>query len=298
MKILDNSKTKALSIFAMLLICTSGFGQALSTKDFRLDKEYSNHKIILYEDLSATAMSPYSLDLARELAFFGVGCATLTAGLIMRSNIVPLTEEEIAALDPMDVPVFDRGTITTKKEVTAGDLLLLSSMLFPFAFLSHEETKKDINTLAVMTAEVLLLQSGLNFCVKSLTQRVRPYCYDNKTPLTEKTGVSAKLSFYSGHTSTTAALSFFVAKVFADYLSSSRTKLIIWTSAAIYPALTGLLRLDSGSHFRSDIIVGYVTGALIGYFIPVLHRSRLKDHLAVHTTFSRDYVAVGIRCNF
>jgi membrane-associated phospholipid phosphatase len=149
-----------------------------------------------------------------------------------------------------------------------------------------------------MTAEVLLLQSGLNFIVKSLTQRVRPYCYDNKTPFIEKTGVSAKLSFYSGHTSTTAALSFFVAKVFADYLSSSSTKFIIWTSAAIYPALTGLLRLDSGSHFRSDIIVGYVTGALIGYFIPVLHRSQLKDHLAVHTIFSSDHVALGIRCSF
>jgi membrane-associated phospholipid phosphatase len=198
----------------------------------------------------------------------------------------------------MDVPAFDRGTITTKKAVTAGDLLLFGSLLFPFTFFSHEETKKDINTLAVMTGEVFVLQLGLNFLVKTLTQRIRPYCYDENTPLHEKTTVKAKLSFYSGHTSTAAAMSFFVAKVFSEHLSDPKTKFGIWISAVTYPLYTGLLRLGSGSHFRTDIIAGYITGALIGYLIPVLHKSKLKDHLAIHSAFSNNHIALGVRCKF
>ena len=292
---------RILSIFAMLLLFKGGFGQSLPSEEFRLDKKYPIHIIVQnnsISDIKDEKIPPYSLDLKKELTLFGVGGALLTAGLIIRSDIDPLTEEEIASLDPMDVPTFDRGTITTKKEVTAGDLLLFSSMCFPFAFISNEETKRDINTLAAMTGEVFVLQMGLNFLVKALTQRVRPYCYDAKTPLIKKTAVSAKLSFYSGHTSTTAAMSFFVAKVFSDYLSSSSTKFIIWTSAAIYPALTGLLRLDSGSHFRSDIIVGYITGALIGYLVPVIHKSKLKDNLAIHSVFSNDRIALSFVYSF
>jgi membrane-associated phospholipid phosphatase len=292
---------KIISILAILLISKGGFGQVLSSNEFRLDKRYHNHIIIQknpIDDTSDVRVSPYSLDLKRELAIFGTGAAMLTASVIIKSNMDPLTEEEVAALDPMDIPAFDRGTITSKKVVTAGDLLLLGSSFFPFTFLAHDETKRDIKILAVMTGEVFVFQLGLNFLVKTLTQRVRPYCYDEDTPLSEKATVSAKLSFYSGHTSTTAALAFFVAKVFSDYLTSTSTKFFIWTSAAIYPALTGMLRLGSGSHFRSDIIVGYITGALIGYLIPVLHKSKLKDHLAIHSTFSYNSVTLGVRCSF
>ena len=301
---------KIFSIITVLFICKSGFGQALSSADFRLDKKYHNHIIIQnnsihpiiqnnsISDKSQTRIPPYSLNLAKELAIYSTGAAMFGMSLILRSNIDPLTEEEVAALDPMDVPAFDRGTITSKKAVTGGDLMLFGSMFFPFTFFSHKETKRDISTLAVMTGEVFLVQVGLNFLVKSLTQRVRPYCYDDKTPLSDKTTVSAKLSFYSGHTSTAAAMSFFVAKVFSDYLSNPNTKFMIWTSAAIYPVLTGFLRLDSGSHFRTDIIVGYITGALIGFLIPVLHKSKLKDHLAIQPVFSSNRVALGVSYKF
>ncbi len=294
-------KMKILSVFTMLLICKGGFGQTLASNGFRLDKKYHNHIVLQNNSvnaLSETRVPPYSLDLKKELAISGVGGALLVTSLILRQNLDPLTEEEVASLDPMDVPAFDRGTITTKKAVTAGDLFLFGSFFFPFTFASHEETKKDIETLAVMTGEVFVFQMGLNFMVKVLTQRVRPYCYDENTPLPEKTTVHAKLSFYSGHTSTAAAMSFFVAKVFSDYLSSPSTKFIIWTSAAIYPLFTGFLRLGSGSHFRTDIIAGYITGALIGYLIPVLHKSKLKENLTIHSVFSNDHIALGVRCTF
>jgi membrane-associated phospholipid phosphatase len=164
----------------------------------------------------------------------------------------------------------------------------------PLIFLANEETKRDMGMLAVMAGEVFVFQLGLNFVANGLADRVRPYCYDENTPLDLKTTVNARLSFYSGHTSTAAAMSFFIAKVFSDYLTNTTTKTIIWTSAVIYPAVTGFLRIDSGNHFRTDVLVGYITGALIGYFIPVLHKSKLKDNLAIQSIVSDNHVAIRL----
>lgn len=286
---------KILSILTILLVCKGGFGQVVSSVEFRLDRKYQNHEIIQNDDIR---ISPYSLDLAKELAIFGAGGAMLGVSLILKNNMDPLTEEEVVLLDPMDVPAFDRGAITAKKEMPAADLLLFGSVFLPLTFFAYEETKKDMGTLAVLAGEVFVFQLGLNYIVKILAQRVRPYCYDENTPLSDKTTVNAKLSFYSGHTSTAAAMSFFVAKVFSDYLSNPNTKFVIWTSAVVYTALTGLLRVDSGSHFQTDILIGYVTGALIGYFIPVLHKSKLKDNLAIQSIVSDNHVAIRLSYNF
>jgi membrane-associated phospholipid phosphatase len=295
MNISKKFKPKILSIFTILLVCKVGFGQAVSSKDFRLDRDYLNHKTAPND---REKLSPYSLDLTKVMVILGSGGAILGTSLILRHNMDPLTEEEVALLDPMDVPAFDRSTITKKQEMPAGDLLLYGSLFLPLSFFAHENTRKDIGTLAVMAGEVFVFQLGLNFMVKVLTKRVRPYCYDENTPLSEKTTVNARLSFYSGHTSTAAAMSFFVAKVFSDYLPNPNTKFIIWTSAALYPLLTGLLRVDSGSHFRTDSIIGYTAGALVGYFIPVLHKNKLKDNLALKTIISNDRVALSMSYSF
>jgi membrane-associated phospholipid phosphatase len=286
---------KILSILTILLVCKGGFGQVVSSVEFRLDRKYQNHEIIQNDDIR---ISPYSLDLAKELAIFGAGGAMLGVSLILKNNMDPLTEEEVVLLDPMDVPAFDRGAITAKNEMPAADLLLFGSVFLPLTFFAYEETKKDMGTLAVLAGEVFVFQLGLNYIVKILAQRVRPYCYDENTPLSDKTTVNAKLSFYSGHTSTAAAMSFFVAKVFSDYLSNPNTKFVIWTSAVVYTALTGLLRVDSGNHFQTDILIGYVTGALIGYFIPVLHKSKLKDSLAIQSIVSDNHVAIRLSYSF
>jgi membrane-associated phospholipid phosphatase len=232
------------------------------------------------------------------LTILGIGGTMMSVGLILKSNLDPLTIEEVELLDPMDVNSFDRGAITKRLEMPAADFLLYSSMFLPFTLFAYEETREDFQALAVMAGEVFALQLGLNYLAKALTQRIRPYCYEKNSPLSEKTTVNAKLSFFSGHTSTTAAMSFFVAKVFSDYLSNPDVKFLIWTSAALYPALTGLLRIDSGNHFPTDSFVGYLVGALIGYFIPVLHRNKLKDNLALNTIISNDHVALRVSYSF
>ncbi|MFC2166082.1 hypothetical protein ACFLT2_13935 [Acidobacteriota bacterium] len=71
-------------------------------------------------------ISRYSLDLARELVLLGTGSIMAGLGVLHYRNTTPLTEEEVALLDPNDVPEFDRATITTKRMDRAGDILLIS----------------------------------------------------------------------------------------------------------------------------------------------------------------------------
>lgn len=286
---------RILSILMLASLIQGGFGQSVLTEEFRLDQKYQHQEIALVQDIT---ISPYALDLTRELAIFSSGNVMIGLGLLLSHDMDPLTKEEVAALDPMDVNKFDRATITSKRKMPSGDLLLLGSLFLPLTFLTNGETKRDIGMLAVMAGEVFVLQLGLNFVTKGLADRVRPYCYDENTPLDLKTTVNAKLSFYSGHTSTAAAMSFFVAKVFSDYLTNTTTKTIIWASAVIYPAATGLLRIDSGNHFRTDVLIGYITGALVGYFVPILHKNKLKDNLAVQSIVSDNHVALRLSCSF
>ncbi len=82
-----------------------------------------------------------------------------------------------------------------------------------------------------------------------------------------------RYSFYSGHTSMTAVNTFYTAKVYSAYISNETTKTLMWTAAALIPAITGFSRVNTHNHFPTDVIVGYIVGAAIGYLIPEIHKS-------------------------
>ncbi len=172
--------------------------------------------------------------------------------MIFILNLDPLTDEEIDALDPIDVNKFDRGAIGVPRELLAGDDLVFASLFLPLTFLTYGKTRRDFGMLAVLGAEVLLMNQEINLMAKGLTKRIRPYVYDPETPYDYKTKTKAKLSFYSGHTSNAACMTFFVAKVFSGYLTNKTTKAIIWGTAAVYPFIVGLARNDSANHFPTD----------------------------------------------
>jgi membrane-associated phospholipid phosphatase len=241
---------------------------------------------------------PYALVNKRELFILGTGGILGISGLALISNIKPLTLDEIYQLDASDINGFDRKAVGTYQNYPADDLLLYGSLFLPLTFLSHEEMKRDWKTLGVIGFEVLLFQAGLNGVVKGLTQRIRPYVYDPNSPLDKKTSKTAKLSFYSGHTSTAAAMSFFTAKAFSDYLPNGPTKSLIWTGAVIYPALVGYLRVASASHFPTDVIVGYTVGALVGYFIPQLHKVDREDGLSVFPSLQYNTLSINALYSF
>ena len=221
---------------------------------------------------------PYkALSLKRELPILAG-----TVGLAITSSLLkaptPLTLTEINALDKNDLNRFDRYA-TSQNSIRAkkvSDIFLTGVLILPTLFLSNHYTRKDILPLLAMSGEVILINVAITDIVKKLARRTRPLVYNPNFSLEEKMESNARVSFFSGHTSHTAALSFLFAKVINDYHPEAKRsiKIGVWTFAAAIPAITGYLRIRAGKHFPTDTITGFMAGGLVGILIPHFHRKK------------------------
>lgn len=243
-------------------------------------------------------ISPFNLDFTREAVILGIGSASALTAYLILNNIPTLTAEEINSLNPSNVNSFDRGAIGPFKADNTGDALLYFSILLPSTFLAYDKTRNDIAELALMYAEVLLMQGSINGIVKESVLRTRPYVYSNETAMNEKTTTEARISFYSGHTSICAAASFFTAKAFSEYLKDQTAKILIWSGAAILPAAMAYLRVNSHWHFPTDVITGYAVGALIGYFIPEFHKTKIDEDVSIYPSIDISRPALSLQLKF
>lgn len=242
--------------------------------------------------------SPFKIDYGTEAVLLGVGAATSVATLAIQLNTDPLTLEQIKELDKNDVNSFDRPTIGPFQKDHLGDVLLYSSYLLPLTFLANENAKDDFGDLALMYSEVLLLNVGIMGMVKGLSTRTRPYVYDPASPLEQTTKIDSRLSFFSGHASTTASNYFFTASVLSEYVDNNTTKIIMWSTAALIPAVTAFSRVNTHWHFPTDAIVGYVVGAAIGYLVPLIHKQDAEEiNEAAEPSFIHKPI-IGFKINF
>ena len=126
--------------------------------------------------------------------------------------------------------------------------------------------------MGLLTAETLLVNGALTDLTKVLAKRKRPLLYNEFYSINQKLQKKARTSFFSGHTSTVASMSFLTAKLYNDYYPDSKMRGVVWTSAVLLPATTGFLRMKAGKHFFTDVLAGFVVGAAVGFFIPELHK--------------------------
>ena len=219
------------------------------------------------------AQSPYEIKPATDYSLIGAGALTLTTGLILEKNTTTLSGVEILALSPNDVNGFDRPTIYNSSESAReiSNVLLYGSLIAPLSLLLDKKARQDWVTVGVMGIEVLMITYGVTSTTKTLALRTRPFVYNPDASFELKREADARYSFFSGHTAASASVTFFAAKVFSDMHPNSKWKPLVWVGAAVIPAATGWARVEAGKHFPTDVITGYVVGAAIGYFIPVLH---------------------------
>lgn len=241
---------------------------------------------------------PFNINFSREAIIFGAGAAAAVAAFAILDNVKPLTPQKISLLDPADVNGFDRGAIGPFTEDYTGDILLYTTYLLPLTFLTYDETRKDFLDITLMYSEILLIQASINGIVKGTVQRTRPFVYDDQTPIDEKTYRDARTSFFSGHTSMTAAISFFTAKVFTEYVEDNTAKILIWTGAALLPAVTAISRVNTHWHFPTDVMMGYAVGAFVGYIIPELHRTRVSDSISIYPMLNINRPTLTVQIKF
>ena len=222
----------------------------------------------------------------------------------MDFEFLPLKENDLLNYDFTDyyedVPSFDRPALQNwnPQLAQASDYTLHASHILAASLMLSKPARSEAPIIGMMFIETIALTHGVTDFSKIALKRNRPYVYNSEVELYEKLNSNSRKSFFSGHTSSSAAATFFTARVFSDYYPDSKWKPIVWTAAAALPAVTGYLRYESGKHFVSDVVVGYLVGAGIGYMVPTLHKVKKQDSQMLSIDVTPMYNGVGVKSAF
>jgi membrane-associated phospholipid phosphatase len=124
----------------------------------------------------------------------------------------------------------------------------------------------------VVLVETATVNAALTTAVKFAVGRPRPFSYGLDGSGRDPTDGDARLSFYSGHSSTTFAMATAYAYLFTARHPRSRWVPPVWILGYALAGTTAALRVAAGKHFYSDVIVGAIAGTAVGVAIPAVHR--------------------------
>ncbi|HEY4182408.1 MAG TPA: phosphatase PAP2 family protein [Kofleriaceae bacterium] len=209
----------------------------------------------------------------------GVTGAALAVGAL--AKLIPTRDFSLWEHEPASFDEAARGTFNARAAHIADGLLTVS-LVAPAAYLTGSTIDDADGDRLLIYTEAMAVDVAVASVVKHLVQRPRPYAYSKDPAVqryTKDAGDDAVMSFYSGH----AAVSFGAATAGAYLLSESGenegVKTTAWAAGFGVAAMTATLRVRSGKHFPTDVVVGSLVGVAIGYGVPALH----SDHPYVPT---------------
>ena len=235
--------------------------------------------ITLSAEKKADDSFPFEIDGFKEAAIFSTGLALSTSFLIKPYN--NLTENEILKLDPDSVNAFDRYSTTrsSKNLDVACDIMIYSLVAAPLGFLGLKSVNKDFRsalTFMVMYAESAMLINGLTRTLKISFRRKRPYVYNDSLTISQRMDSENQLSMPSNHTANAFNSAVFMSTVFTLTYPDSKWVPVVWSLSLTVAASVGVLRVVSGKHYPTDVLVGALLGAATGLAIPFLHWKKKK----------------------
>ncbi len=229
----------------------------------------------------------------------------------------PLTYQEIGEGDRSAIGLWDPDLST------ASDVLLYSSFAIPFAIqgiddlvwgAQRQDAPRWFWTDTVILLEAVFFAGALTNMAKWAFNRYRPYMYVPTASPEEYAGIlqgeddsraefedafedrDAALSFWSGHSALVfSAMTTSATLMTYKHLGDHPAPLIaMWAGTIAYGLTVAVLRVRSGKHFPSDVIVGGLVGATCGLVIPALHRNRAVLPVAVAPIADREGGGVAI----
>lgn len=224
-------------------------------------------------EVNAQIDFPYQFNGTKDGIIIGASIGLIGLAEFKYKKIQPLSFEELSRLDRNDVLAIDRSA-TFNRSIAAkkwSDGLLYSSLAPPLSVLLSGPSE-NMGKNAALLLETLLVNTALTDITKVLVRRKRPYLYNEFTAVKRKLSKKARMSFFSGHTSTVTAMYFLSAKLYQDLYPDSRRKSTVWMAAVLVPATTGFLRVKAGKHYFLDVLTGFVVGGAIGFLIPEIHK--------------------------
>jgi membrane-associated phospholipid phosphatase len=212
---------------------------------------------------------------------------------------------QIAALNKSDVWWFDRvalyqdvSQMDNARNISDWGLRIAGFM--PFLLFIDRKIRRDWYDIALLYLETQAVAQNSYILLGPLfTKRIRPFGYYTELPMASKTGNGTTDSWFSGHTSTTATASFFMAKVLSDYHPElGGKKWLLYGAAIIPPAIIGIYRIKALKHFPTDVIMGTAVGAAVGILIPHLHKITKKNKDLSIVPFAGSHTGVALSYKF
>jgi membrane-associated phospholipid phosphatase len=225
--------------------------------------------------MNSIAQSPYEMNWKRDGALIVIGIPLAALGIALDRSIDPLTLDEVNNLDRDDIFKPDRFVSLNYSESAAklSDILLYTCIASPLLLLSSKSIRSDFAVISGMYVESLIFGVALPAYGKAGVQRIRPYTYYPETPMSKKLTAEAKRSFFSGHTTVAFTSMVFFSTIYNTYYPNSKGKVYIWTGSLLLASTVGYLRIVTGAHFLTDVLVGAIVGATVGYIIPKIHET-------------------------
>lgn len=226
--------------------------------------------------------SPYALRLDVDVSVVVVGAALWGGTSFIGNTTAPpwCGGSSTPACDASQLNAFDRLAVghSSQPARTAADIL----EFVPIAYLGVDmfdvgprHWKTYLTDLWVV-AEALAWNGAIQDIVRRAVRRPRPFLYTPGVYPDERDHAEAGFSFYSGHTSFAFTLATSAAYTFTLRHPHSWWRWVVWPGLMAIASIEPVLRVYSGDHFPTDVIVGAVVGSGIGLFFPAVHR-RLKS---------------------
>jgi len=105
-------------------------------------------------------------------------------------------------------------------------------------------------------------------------RRLGPYLYVDGEYLSDRDTANATMSFWSGHVSEVFAFGVTAAYIYTLRHGWSPGTFVMWTLVTAWGSSMCVMRMLSGDHFMSDVLVGSIVGSGVGLLVPALHPRR------------------------
>jgi len=252
---------------------------------------------------SDSSFHPYHVNYWVTGSNIVVGIVLEKVGFPWISNKSTITITELQNLDRHDITPFDRWALNfdptnmEKYEILSNQLEKVVVFL-PALTMLDKNIRHDWLDILLMYMQTQTIANNIYMYSPfgaTFQNRLRPIVYYDYFGVNEvRVRGANRNSLYSGHTSATAAASFFTAKIFCDYHPElGWNKYLVYGAAAIPPLIMSYFRLRALAHFPTDVMIGFGVGALCGIMIPEFHRMQGKDiSLDVYSTSEATGIAV------
>jgi membrane-associated phospholipid phosphatase len=243
---------------------------------------------------------PYNISFKKDGLVVASAIGVGALGYVLISNKRDPTLEEVNNKNPDNLPFFDRWSAGyySKKADRHSYTIFYASYLYPvLGMFLNKNIHDKIKQVALLFVETISISSAMYTMSDGLIYRSRPYVYGDIAPLDLRTIKRSERSFYSGHISTVAAASFFMARVHKDFKGKAKLQPWLWGIAAALPAVMAYERIKAGYHFLSDCVFSYGIGAATGLLVPAMHKSKKLQNVSLLPQIGNGYQGVSFALN-